>query len=946
MRRKKQDRKQNVVQNPMLDEGLLHDEDGENGIAQLVGTGGDGVTLTPHDEQKLRDAFSVIDHDGDGEVLHDELDAVLHVLGARPTEAEVDELLKHLDTDGDGDVEMDDWVAGVKAGKLQIDDHGVTMDLNSMVEIRQAFLKMDENRDGMLERDEFTAAMRLLLQKQHVDGRSAEKIWDLWATPMGDFSCEIVCWVGSFSDWSTEAPEMDPLRNKFFAEFSRGVAKQFGIEPGRVRVSTVLTGTTKRKDQLNIIADKVNERVEDVAEDEADAENSAEAESVAEYGKDICTVSFIVESLGSDRLIAAIDEGNCEAVVAELDKGVPVNRPALDTGSSPLHLAAHHGHAEVCRVLLERGADYVKKNRRNKTPLEVAEAQSALHASSGHDDTIDVFKTIIAKLGPEGFRIARDADQQQGSTAKGVRKKMKHFRKQTRDALKKSDKEGLLQAQIGDCALDQFHVLKFLHYEEERVITWPAFVKGYARLRHKPLGEKLTITDISHLSSSCLHKLIGEKEHLQALNDPETSALERWGIKTLSGSFFGANDEWYRYKDTVPDDEAAERNRELHPNEEEYFHGSEHVTKVARSPLDDTLNNFAEHEKVFATSTRKMILGGVIFCAISGGLGAFIGGLSDLVAVQIYQPDAAIECSEPTGSSAGIVDDCVEQRFILEAFLLIALPFMVLTTAVELGGMYYINMNNCMKISKSVGLVLWPLDAGRVKIARRMVQAAFEISPSKDPIYGIDPLRDAPNWKLAIAAVVHKLKMGVTKKVVKLLVKRMVTRAGAREASVLAAVSAFSMIPVGMIWNGVVGYNTTREARLRALGTIIAIQYVDKLLPLNGIHDRAGTLHDDVCTAIIRAIGCVAVAKRKVHVNSDTLLRRVHERLMHLDHELQQDDTLFEDSDGFGWGAKGFREADKMDDKATFLEQLEKISEQDHLHGEMSTSASYLLPDR
>ena len=307
------------------------------------------------------------------------------------------------------------------------------------------------------------------------------------------------------------------------------------------------------------------------------------------------------------------------------------------------------------------------------------------------------------------------------------------------------------------------------------------------------------------------------------------------------------------------------------------------------------------------------------------------------MAIRIYQPDAAIICPEPTGSSAG-TDDCVEQRFIFEAFVVVLLPFLIICTAIELGGLYFNNMKNCMKIANTVGLVLWPLDEGRVKIARRLVQAAFEIAPSKAKVYGIDPLKLAPNWKVGLQLVVHKVKMGASKKIVKLLVKRMVTRAGAREASYLATVSAFSMIPVGMIWNGVIAYQTNREGRLRALGTMVVLKYVDELLPLHGIHGKAGKLNNDVCTTIVRAIGCVAVAKRKVHVNSDTLLRRVHERLLHLDLELEQDDTLFEDSDGYGWGEKGFKDADQMDDEERFLQELTYISNRDEAHGRLNST--------
>eukprot|EP01043_Picozoa_sp_COSAG02_P095259 COSAG02_NODE_31627_length_530_cov_0.958237_1_plen_144_part_10 len=109
------------VMNPMaelLQADLERDEGGENDVAQLVGLGGgEGLQLSQHTEQLLRTAFSVVDHDNDGQLMPSELDVVLHVLGARPTTKEVTQLLTHLDADSDGDVDIDDWIASCLTGK-------------------------------------------------------------------------------------------------------------------------------------------------------------------------------------------------------------------------------------------------------------------------------------------------------------------------------------------------------------------------------------------------------------------------------------------------------------------------------------------------------------------------------------------------------------------------------------------------------------------------------------------------------------------------------------------------------------------------------------------------------------------------------------------------------------------------------------------------------------
>lgn len=51
--------------------------------------------------------------------------------------------------------------------------------------------------------------------------------------------------------------------------------------------------------------------------------------------------------------------------------GANVNARGLDD-DTPLHDAASNGHIALSRLLVERGADIHAKNKKGKTPLEVA----------------------------------------------------------------------------------------------------------------------------------------------------------------------------------------------------------------------------------------------------------------------------------------------------------------------------------------------------------------------------------------------------------------------------------------------------------------------------------------------------------------------------------------------------------------------------------------------
>jgi hypothetical protein len=46
------------------------------------------------------------------------------------------------------------------------------------------------------------------------------------------------------------------------------------------------------------------------------------------------------------------------------------------TGCTPIHYAAKYGHVEMCKYLIERGAQVHLKNRNNQSPYDVAESHS------------------------------------------------------------------------------------------------------------------------------------------------------------------------------------------------------------------------------------------------------------------------------------------------------------------------------------------------------------------------------------------------------------------------------------------------------------------------------------------------------------------------------------------------------------------------------------------
>lgn len=56
--------------------------------------------LTDDQIAELKEAFSVFDKNGDGQISSNELESVMRSLGQNPTEAELLEMINEIDSDG------------------------------------------------------------------------------------------------------------------------------------------------------------------------------------------------------------------------------------------------------------------------------------------------------------------------------------------------------------------------------------------------------------------------------------------------------------------------------------------------------------------------------------------------------------------------------------------------------------------------------------------------------------------------------------------------------------------------------------------------------------------------------------------------------------------------------------------------------------------------------
>lgn len=67
------------------------------------------MELSAEQEQEFKDVFTIFDKDGDGTVSTKELGVVMRALGQNPTDIEIEEMIKEVDKDGNGEIDFDEF---------------------------------------------------------------------------------------------------------------------------------------------------------------------------------------------------------------------------------------------------------------------------------------------------------------------------------------------------------------------------------------------------------------------------------------------------------------------------------------------------------------------------------------------------------------------------------------------------------------------------------------------------------------------------------------------------------------------------------------------------------------------------------------------------------------------------------------------------------------------
>lgn len=268
---------------------------------------------------------------------------------------------------------------------------------------------------------------------------------------------------------------------------------------------------------------------------------------------------------------------------------------------------------------------------------------------------------------------------------------------------------------------------------------------------------------------------------------------------------------------------------------------------AADDDADDEIHILNEKEQA---KLRRIERGVVIRAGIAGALSALASALAERWADETFGAAPAAFDWRWYASYWGVIGGVTAVATLFEVLYL-----------------YQDSLEGVHRLARASGLRLFDERETPPAVAAALARAALELPNPLETAYRLDPHRDVSKPRLLLATILYKLKIGITSFLLKLVLRRLLTRAAVRVYLVFIAV------PVTAIWNAVVAFRVIREARVRAMGPSAARDLTRRLFERHGAPSREGGI------AALRAIGACVVSSFDLHPNHCVLLDAVRDRV-------------------------------------------------------------------
>lgn len=113
--------------------------------------------LTKQEIDEFREAFDMFDMDGGGTIESHELRHVMNKLGEQPSDEELDDMIRAVDLNGDGEIDFEEFISLMR---LRMDER----QRDPEEDLRDAFNMFDADRSGYIDREEVRMLMKKLAQ--------------------------------------------------------------------------------------------------------------------------------------------------------------------------------------------------------------------------------------------------------------------------------------------------------------------------------------------------------------------------------------------------------------------------------------------------------------------------------------------------------------------------------------------------------------------------------------------------------------------------------------------------------------------------------------------------------------------------------------------------------------------------------------------------------------
>lgn len=279
---------------------------------------------------------------------------------------------------------------------------------------------------------------------------------------------------------------------------------------------------------------------------------------------------------------------------------------------------------------------------------------------------------------------------------------------------------------------------------------------------------------------------------------------------------------------------------------------SERLPSAPVTGATDAVHFLNQQERA---SMRSVARGAIIRAAIAGAVSGGISAVAEVWATP-FAPEGT-----PLWSAGS-----------LKFWAVVGIATGVAAVA-EILFLYWDILRSTHELARAAGLELF----GRTRKASddalvdALARAALELPNPIEDDRGINARREASKTRLLVASLAYKAKVGVTSFLVKLLLRRVLTRVLVR--GTLQTLLPFVGVPVTAAWNAVVTWWVLREARIRAMGPSASQELVEV------IFGDAPALSEAGRVSAARAVAASIVRTQDLHPNLSALLDAVMDQV-------------------------------------------------------------------